>query len=167
MLLASNDAHIETKTGRVDHSTAGAIHSHEKFKTAGRIFSYLIAGHHAGITDWQTADAGNKSLIHRLQNDALLKKAFASNIPQEITEQSFPKQKFITSDGHALWIRMLYSCLVDADFLDTEAFLDPAKSKARKGYQSLNELLPLFETYMEGKQAGAMIPLSTNSGQRY
>ena len=49
---------------------------------------------------------------------------------------------------------MLYSCLVDADFLDTEAFLDPVKSKARKGYQSLNELLPLFETYMERKQAG-------------
>ena len=155
MLLASADAHIETKPGRVDHSTAGALHSTEKFKNAGRIFSYLIAGHHAGLADWQTAEAGNKSLIQRLQNDDLLKKAFASNIPHEITEQSFPKQKFRTSEGHALWIRMLYSCLVDADFLDTEAFLDPDKSKARKGYQSLNELLPLFETYMERKQAGA------------
>src|SRR3990172_3733972 len=155
MLLASADAHIETKSGRVDHSTAGALHSTEKFKKAGRIFSYLIAGHHAGLADWQTAEAGNKSLIQRLQNDDLLTKAFASNIPHEITEQSFPKQKFRTSDGHALWIRMLYSCLVDADFLDTEAFLDPDKSKARKGYQSLNELLPLFETYMKGKQAGA------------
>jgi len=155
MLLASADAHIETKPGRVDHSTAGALHSTEKFKKAGRIFSYLIAGHHAGLADWQTAEAGNKSLIQRLQNDDLLKKAFASNIPHEITEQSFPKQKFRTSEGHALWIRMLYSCLVDADFLDTEAFLDPDKSKARKGYQSLNELLPLFETYMKGKQAGA------------
>ncbi|MBC8548373.1 MAG: CRISPR-associated helicase Cas3' [Candidatus Brocadiales bacterium] len=155
MLLASADAHLETKPGRVDHSTAGAIYSTEKFKKAGRIFSYLIAGHHAGLADWQTAEAGNKSLIQRLQNEDLLKKAFASNIPHKITEQSFPKQKFITSDGHALWIRMLYSCLVDADFLDTEAFLDPAKSKVRKGYQSLNELLPFFETYMERKQAGA------------
>ncbi|MBI3600539.1 MAG: CRISPR-associated endonuclease Cas3'', partial [Nitrospinae bacterium] len=155
MLLASADAHIETKPGRVDHSTAGAIHSYEKFKIAGRIFSYIIAGHHAGLADWQTAEAGNRSLIHRLQNDVLLKKALASNIPQEITEQSFPKQKFKTSDGHALWIRMLYSCLVDADFLDTEAFLEPEKAKTRKDYPSLNELLPLFETYMKGKQAGA------------
>ncbi len=153
MLLASADAHIETKHGRVDHSTAGAIHAHEKFKTAGRIFSYLIAGHHAGLADWQTAEAGNKSLIHRLQNNELLKKALAANIPQEITEQSFPKQRFITSDGHAFWIRMLYSCLVDADFLDTEAFLDPDKSESRKGYPPLNELLPLFETYMEKKKA--------------
>ncbi len=160
-LLASVDAHIETKPGKVDHSTAGAIHAVEKFKipgnifNPGRIFSYLIAGHHAGLADWQTAEAGNRSLIHRLQNDDLLEKALASNIPQEITEQSLPKQKFRTSEGHALWIRMLYSCLVDADFLNTEAFLDPDKSKTRKGYPSLNKLQPRFETYMEMKQAGA------------
>lgn len=155
MILASVDAHIETKSGRVDHSTAGASHSVEKFNIPGRIFSYLIAGHHAGLADWQSAEAGNRSLIHRLQNDDLLRKALESNVPQEITDQSLPRQKFRTSEGHALWIRMLYSCLVDADFLDTEAFLDPDKSKARKGYPSLNELQPLFETYMEMKQAGA------------
>ncbi|MBI4843712.1 MAG: CRISPR-associated helicase Cas3' [Nitrospirae bacterium] len=155
MLFASVNAHIETRSGRVDHSTAGAIHSVEKFNIPGRIFSYLIAGHHAGLADWQTAEAGNRSLIHRLQNDDLLKKALESNIPQEITEQSLPKQKFRTSEGHALWIRMLYSCLVDADFLDTEAFLDPDKSRTRKGFPSLNELQPLFETYMEMKQANA------------
>ncbi|MBI5741190.1 MAG: CRISPR-associated endonuclease Cas3'', partial [Nitrospirae bacterium] len=155
MLLDSIDAHIETKSGRVDHSTAGAIHSVRKFNIPGRIFSYLIAGHHAGLADWQTAEAGNRSLIHRLQNNDLIKKALESNIPQKITEQSLPRQKFRTNEGHALWIRMLYSCLVDADFLDTEAFLDPDKSKTRKGYPSLNELQPLFETYIEMKQAGA------------
>ncbi|MDI6722562.1 MAG: CRISPR-associated helicase Cas3', partial [Candidatus Aenigmarchaeota archaeon] len=155
MLLATTDAHIETKKGRVDHSTAGAIYAVEKFKRPGRIFSYLIAGHHAGLPDWQTADAGNRSLFHRLQNDELRKYALASNIPQEITEQSLPKQPFRTSNGHALWIRMLYSCLVDADFLDTEEFLEPEKSKKRKGYPSLNELLALFEKYMTKKQSEA------------
>lgn len=161
MILAATDAHIETKKGRVDHSTAGAIYAVEKFKipgktsNPGRIFSYLIAGHHAGLTDWQSADAGNRSLIHRLQNNELLKKALASNIPQEITEQSLPRQKFRTSEGHALWIRMLYSCLVDADFLDTEEFLEPGKLKKRKGYPSLNELLTLFEEYMAKKQSEA------------
>ena len=153
MLLASADAHIETKPGRVDHSTAGAIHAIEKFDKAGRIFSYPIAGHHAGLADWQTAEAGNKSLIHRIQNDELLKNALASDIPAEIVERSLPKQKFNTKEGHALWIRMLYSCLVDADFLDTEAFLEPEKAKTRKDYPSLNELLPLFESYMTKKLA--------------
>jgi len=155
MLLASVDAHIETKTGRVDHSTAGAIYAVEKFKIPGRIFSYLIAGHHAGLADWQTDIAGRKSLVQRLQKDELLRNALESNIPHEITQQSLPKQKFRTSEGHALWIRMLYSCLVDADFLDTETFFEPDKSESRKGYQSLNELLPLFELYMTKKQAAA------------
>ena len=158
LLSATSDAHIETKEtklGRVDHSTAGAIHAIEKFNIAGRILGYPIAGHHAGLADWQTADAGNRSLIHRLQNDELLKEALASNIPAEIIEQSFPKQKFKTKEGHALWIRMLYSCLVDADFLDTEAFLEPEKSEARKGYPSINELLPVFEEFMTKKQAEA------------
>ena len=154
-LLASADAHIETQPGRVDHSTAGAIHAFEKFKIPGRIFSYLIAGHHAGLPDWQTDTAGRKSLVQRIQNIELLKKLPFSDIPPHIIEQSLPKQKFITKEGHALWIRMLYSCLVDADFLDTEAFLEPEKTKNRKGFPSLNELLPLFELYMTDKQAKA------------
>lgn len=54
-----------------------------------------------------------------------------------------------------MWIRVLYSCLVDADFLDTETFFEPEKTKTRKGYPSLNELLPLFESYMTDKQAKA------------
>jgi len=40
----------------------------------------------------------------------------------------------------SLFIRMLYSCLVDADFLDTEMFMDRGKSLWRKGYPSLPDL---------------------------
>lgn len=152
---AGSEAHIETKKGRVDHSTAGAIHAIETFAKPGRIFSYIIAGHHAGLADWQTDTAGRKSLVYRLQKDELLRSVLESNIPQEITQQSLPKQIFRTKEGHALWIRMLYSCIVDADFLDTEAFLEPDKSKTRKGYPSLNELLLLFESYMVTKQSEA------------
>src|SRR3990167_9764174 len=42
------EAHIEGKPGRVDHSTAGAIHAIRKLNQHGRILAYLIAGHHAG-----------------------------------------------------------------------------------------------------------------------
>lgn len=155
MLLTSAEAYIETKPGKVDHSTAGAIHAVEKFNKAGRILSYLVAGHHAGLADWLTDTAGRKSLEQRLQNVELLKDLPLSNIPHNIVVQTLPKQKFMTKEGHALWIRMLYSCLVDADFLDTEAFLEPEKTKTRKGYPLLNELLTLFESYMADKQAKA------------
>ncbi len=148
-----SEAHNEIKPGRVDHSTAGAIHAIEKFKAAGRILSYPIAGHHAGLPDWHPDTTGRKGLAHRLQNNDLLQKTLLSNIPQELMEQSLPTQQFRTKGGHALWLRMLFSCLVDADFLDTEAFLDPEKSRVRKGYPSLKELLPLFESYMGKKEA--------------
>lgn len=40
---------------------------------------------------------------------------------------------------------MLYSCLVDADFLDTERFMDP--SRARSGYDELSVLLDRLTAY--------------------
>lgn len=47
-----SDANTETKLGRVDHSTAGGIHAVERFGELGRVFAYIIAGHHAGLPDW-------------------------------------------------------------------------------------------------------------------
>ena len=53
------------------------------------------------------------------------------------------------TDPYALsmWVRMLYSCLVDADYLDTEAFMaeDPPQ---RCGYDSLPVLLGRLNTYI-------------------
>jgi len=46
---------------------------------------------------------------------------------------------------------MIYSCLVDADFLDTEAFMNPEKSSWRKGYPSLENLNPDFRTIYSQK----------------
>jgi CRISPR-associated endonuclease/helicase Cas3 len=51
----------------------------------------------------------------------------------------------------SLWIRMLFSCLVDADRLNTEKYMDPEKNKVRKGYRSITELHTLFNSYMQKK----------------
>jgi CRISPR-associated endonuclease/helicase Cas3 len=44
--------------------------------------------------------------------------------------------------------------LTDADYLDTEAFLDPEKAKTRGGQIPLEELLPRLETELVQKAAG-------------
>ncbi len=44
---------------------------------------------------------------------------------------------------------MIYSCLVDADFLDTEKFLEPEKFDWRKGYPSLDVLERNLRVYMD------------------
>ncbi len=46
---------------------------------------------------------------------------------------------------------MIYSCVVDADFLDTERFFDPDRAAKRGGYGSITDLLPVFDSYMTHK----------------
>lgn len=58
-------------------------------------------------------------------------------------------------EHYHLWVRMLYSCLVDADFLDTERFMNPEQFKLRGNYESLAELKNRFDAYMNEKTAHA------------
>ena len=152
------EAHIEGKPGRVDHSTAGAIHAMRQFGAHGRILAYLIAGHHAGLPDWSAADTAGKALSIRLgeEQNHLLDRIPAQIIPQEIFTQTKPTSKPRGgADGLHLWLRILFSCLVDADFLDTESFMDNNKAATRSGYRDLNNLLTDFNQYMANKSASA------------
>jgi CRISPR-associated endonuclease/helicase Cas3 len=150
------EAHLESETDtrkRVDHSTAGAIHAIEKCGARGRILAYLIAGHHAGLPDWDMAETGPKALKARLEQRRLLER-----IPQQVVDSMQPRQSTPPGnipggpDGVALWVRMLFSCLVDADFLDTEAFMDEEKAGVRNGQRKLEELLAVFNNHMEDKE---------------
>lgn len=58
-------------------------------------------------------------------------------------------------DGFALWVRMLFSCLVDADFLDTESFMDPGKAERRGLPTDLSDLLARFDRALADLTAGA------------
>lgn len=147
------EAHLEAKA-RVDHSTAGGLCAVEKYNQLGRVLAYLISGHHAGLPDWQSESSGMGGLAQRLQKSTLLK-AVLPLIPPDILNQSIPTQKPKPASDPALWIRMLFSCVVDADFLDTEAFFEAEKAKARQGYSSLEELMLAFTKFMKEKQATA------------
>ncbi len=47
----AGDAHIAERSGRVDHSSAGAQHSVARSPVLGHLLAYAIAGHHAGLHD--------------------------------------------------------------------------------------------------------------------
>lgn len=152
----ANDAHLEGKPGRVDHSTAGALQAMGRLDKPGLILAYLLAGHHSGLPDWQSENSPKSSLQYRLVQNELLQKV-ASVVPNAILNHPRPtdKAKSGTEFSRALWLRMLFSCLVDADFLDTEAFMDPARADLREGYPTLAELAPLFDHYMAEKTSNA------------
>ncbi len=52
-------------------------------------------------------------------------------------------------EHYHLWIRILYSCLVDADFLDTERFMNSEKHENRGNHRSISALKALFDRHME------------------
>jgi CRISPR-associated endonuclease/helicase Cas3 len=150
---AGDEAHLEAKA-RVNHSTAGGLYAVEQFKERGRLLAYIVAGHHAGLPDWEADRTGQAALSQRLLEKELLAAALVSDIPAEILEQQFPVEKPTCRDP-AFWLRMLFSCVVDADFLDTEDFFEPEKAIRRSGYPALSELLAPFSIYMADKQAEA------------
>ncbi|VAW80927.1 CRISPR-associated helicase Cas3 [hydrothermal vent metagenome] len=143
-------AHIETTPGKVNHSSAGAIYAVEKLKTHGRILAYMIAGHHAGLPDWSKLEASTGGVLgERMQDHKLLGDALEANIPNHMLNPDLATSPLIGGkEGFALWVRMLFSCLVDADFLDTEAFMDEGKAAQRSDFPRLEELLKYFNRYM-------------------
>ncbi len=144
----------------VDHSTAGAQHAIKEYgKINGKILAYVIAGHHTGIPDGKSTEGSCLTL--RLQ-----KKIPRINIENEIYIEKKPLEPFpflskqdqqsvINSAKQkllgfklAFFIRMLYSSLVDADFLDTELFMNPERFNLRKSKRVSQELLEKLETYI-------------------
>ncbi len=151
---SGENAHLEAKT-RVDHSTAGALHAVDRFGSLGRILAYLAAGHHAGLPDWTADETGGAALEIRLRNRSLLDAAKTETIPRETLNHPLPSEKPPPGSDPAFWIRMLFSCVVDADFLDTEAFFDREKAVLRGSYPQVQELLGAFTAYMDKKQGEA------------
>jgi CRISPR-associated endonuclease/helicase Cas3 len=136
---------------RVIHSTAGAKYALKHFPAPdprGTILAYLIAGHHAGLADFYHSDHPNASLLRRLEEQI---EPYEANAPQKILETQVPLDPPQVKDS-ALWMRMLFSSLVDADFLNTEAFFDRKKSSKRGQYRNLQELKVLFDSFMKELQ---------------
>jgi CRISPR-associated endonuclease/helicase Cas3 len=150
------DEHVETRPGRVIHSDAGGhLASLKNWGGPDRILSWLIMGHHAGLTDFSADKIGQKALRSRMENpnrsNEILK-----NVPIEFKEANLPEQKCPSGADPSFFIRMIFSCVVDADFLDTEEFMDPHKSQIRQeSYPTLAELSFKLDIYLNEIVANA------------
>ncbi len=143
--------------GRVNHSSAGSALAVEKLGKSGQILAYLLAGHHAGLPDWYSSETGNAALPVRLEEGEKNLERIRIYAESKLTElkSAVPPERFRKAEYYHLWIRMLYSCLVDADFLDTETFMNDVASRDRTGFAGLKELKLLFDTVMDRKVADA------------
>jgi len=150
------DTDSNPSSGKKNHSTHGAYWAFRHWGSVGKILSYIIAGHHAGLPDWYDEVGVGGGLAYRLSQQEV--EALPSVVPDLINQYtkdlkpptSLPCSRQIGEEHIHLWIRMLFSCLVDADFLDTERFMDTHSFRLRSDYEQLAELKTLFDNYMDG-----------------
>lgn len=134
---------------RVDHATAGAF---ECMKRMQYLAAFAISGHHGGLPDGGSrGDAASTSSFWGRINRASqgkLEDYHAWQSELSLPQADIPAYAGKKLDGMFL-IRMLFSCLVDADYIDTAAFMDgrpytPAPSS------SMEELWRRLQAYISG-----------------
>ncbi len=145
---------LRHKGGRVDHSTAAGQHLQEVWATGqtaeGNVFAKLLAyallGHHGGMPNYGTR-ADGESLEGRLSKS--IPEWHHGEIPaipaweallSELSPLFCVEPRKPDAFAVSFMIRMLYSCLVDADFLDTERFCSPDRHGLRPVWPGIAEL---------------------------
>jgi len=151
---------LEGSPIRVDHSSAGAKEAMRLYGPgAGKVLAYAISGHHRGIPDYGSVE-DERSLAARLKSEPRDYSAFSGDslgFPDR-SAMKLPISPLPGQPGFSVqfFIRMLYSCLVDADFLDTERAFDGDKAFARSiSYPSIRELEQRLTRHLDQLSASA------------
>ena len=132
-----------------NHAFVGGIIAKSIYgKGSESLLCNQIISHHSGLHDY-------------CQIEETLKKDIPSDVNRCVEKIQLNRPPFslspikgckgMTPDANHL-SRMLFSCLVDADYLDTELFMDEKSARNRINGISLQSLLPLLETYIDNLQ---------------
>lgn len=143
LIKSANNNDLETRT---DHSTAGAQETNKLWANGfGKLLSYPIAGHHSGLLDGKSNEACLEDRLNKKVPDySACSKEIIAHIPHI---KSLPFS-LVKGDNQRVafqlhfFVHMLFSCLVDADFLDAERFMDKNKALSRNDYPDFAEMQP-------------------------
>ena len=166
------DAHLEGRlpaSSDKTHSAAGALHALALFELTygqagakvARLLAYVIAGHHAGLADWvaglDTRLLGTGASTSGAEY-AQAHAACTAAAPELLTLPiGFDFRAACTIipgvvNGNplawSLWVRLLFSALVDADFLDTETFMDAKRAERRQGHRPLQDYVHRLDAHL-------------------
>ena len=139
---------LQGSTARVDHATAGAA---ECCKLGQAHAAFAVAGHHGGLPDGGGPGDHyeDKTFCGRMKKAALGKLEPYEAWQQEIQLPPTPPPEFSDGLEEMFFTRMLYSCLADADFLDTETFM-AGKKRERGGGDPIEVLEGRLQSYVSG-----------------
>lgn len=130
-----NKEFAQVKSGP-HHAYVGACIAQKYYSQIAPFVAQPIAGHHRGLYDYC-------EYLEVIKDGIPYEINLGEKIP--FTFPSFSKlEKY---DYHQI-VRMLFSCLVDADSLDTESFLTPEQARLRGCHTTMEELLEKLQTYL-------------------
>ena len=152
------DSHIADRATKTDHSTAGAQLAVATDGILGHLLAYVIAGHHSGLHDGRGPGACLEARLGKIiepwaEGAGKLATQEMPPLPEILGQALAARDPFAI----AFFTRMLFSCLVDADFLETEAFMDPERAAARPRWAEgiLDRMAHALDRYVEGLASGA------------
>ena len=140
---------LQGSTEHVDHSTAGAA---ECYKLRQPYAAFAVAGHHGGLPNGGSrGDTSDQAtFLARMNRVSDGKLEPYDTWRQELTLPSAPLPQLAPSQAEGMFFtRMLYSCLVDADFLDTEEFM-AGSPVPRGGGESMEILEQKLQAHIFG-----------------
>lgn len=131
--------------GNSDHAYVGALISKELFANPPfyRLMDNIIMGHHRGLYD---EDEKNEKMKMGIPDDVSIQ-----DIQVDLAMPRIDSPK----DVHHI-VRMLYSCLVDADYLDTERFMSPGQNSLRGCKSNVPHLLGKLEEHLSALKKRAV-----------
>jgi len=136
---------------RTDHSSAGAqwLDQSKANKLLSSIAGYIILGHHSGLPDFGSDgdSAEEPTLKGRLKKKIDDFSSFRKEITPEYNLNISSLNRLCKSANaydfsFQFFVRMLYSCLVDADFLDTEEFVTGGtRARCNEDFETMRKAL--------------------------
>lgn len=146
---------------RTPHSPAGARYAYDLKQAGGnqqllKILSLCIGAHHRGLYDdseWRGQVVSSSDTKRAVANLVKGLQPEASQLEELLHKASLDKVTTVWDEldekNYQLLVRMLFSCLVDADCLDTERFMSPDKSLVRQSAKaSLEQMRAQLEEYV-------------------
>ncbi len=134
---------------KVDHSSAGAYECAIRGLNPA---AFSVAGHHTGLPDLGGKDDVEEGTLRGKLNRAKKKMIPDCSAWKEEIDLSSPSLPVFdgrnTNLEAGFFTRMLFSCLVDADFLDTERFMQPDVSRGG-GFADIKELNERLDRYIQ------------------
>ena len=146
---------------RTPHSPAGARYAYDLKQAGGsqqllKILSLCIGAHHRGLyndSEWRGQVVSSSDTKRAVANLVKGLRPEANQLEELLHKASLDKVTAVwdklDEEDYQLLVRMLFSCLVDADFLDTERFMSPDKSLIRQSAKaSLEQMRAQLEEYV-------------------